>query len=230
MKTLGHFGKVLAIAPHPDDEVLGCGGTLARLVDEGADVTIAIATKGNPPAFLAEQVERVMQETQKAHHILGVRDTRQMGLPAAALDTLPAAQTNSAFAELIGDIAPDTLLLPFIGDIHLDHQIVFLAAMVAARPRNNDAPCQILAYETLSETNWFAAPTTPAFVPNVFVDISATLGRKLDAFAAFESQVRPFPEERSIEALKALATLRGSAVHARAAEAFMLVRQIVRSA
>jgi len=228
MNSLNHFGRVLAIAPHPDDEILGCGGTLARLVDEGHEVTIAVVTKGQPAQFADEQVRRVAMEMERAHQILGTTDTRMIGLPAAALDTLPAAQINAALAGLIDDVAPDTLLLPFVGDIHLDHQLSFLAAMVGARPRNDRAPGQILCYETLSETNWYAPPITPAFVPQLFVDISATIGRKLEAFAAFESQVRAFPEERSVEALSALATLRGASVHLRAAEAFMVVRQIVR--
>lgn len=228
MNSLRHFGRVLAIAPHPDDEILGCGGTLARLVDEGHEVTIAIVTKGRPAQFSEEQIRRVADEMARAHKILGTSDTRVVGLPAAALDTLPAAQINAVLAGLIEDVAPDTLLLPFVGDIHLDHQLSFLAAMVGARPRFDRAPCQILCYETLSETNWYAPPITPAFVPQLFVDISATIGRKLEAFAAFESQVKAPPEERSIKALSALATLRGATVHLHAAEAFMVVRQIVR--
>lgn len=223
------FGRVLVIAPHPDDEILGCGGTLARLADEGGDVTIAVATTGRSPAFPAEQVQQVHAEMRRAHAILGVTDTRLLDLPAAEMDTLSARDCNAPFAELVETLQPDTLLLPFVGDIHLDHQLTFLAAMVAARPRQAKAPSQILCYETVSETNWYAAPITPAFVPNVFIDISATLDRKLDAFAAFESQCRAFPDERSPETLRALAKVRGSAVYLQAAEAFMHVRSILRA-
>ncbi|MBX7483376.1 PIG-L deacetylase family protein [Qipengyuania qiaonensis] len=226
MKLSDRFGRVLAIAPHPDDEILGCGGTLARLVEEGGEVTIAIATTGKQPSFPREQVEQVQQEMRRAHAIIGVTDTRLLNLPAAELDTIPARECNAPFAELVDALRPDTLLLPFVGDIHLDHQLTFLAAMVAARPRHAAAPRQILCYETVSETNWYAAPTTPAFVPDVFVDISRTLERKLEAFAAFASQVRPFPDERSPETLRALAAVRGSTVHLPAAEAFMHVRSI----
>lgn len=228
MSGLSHFGKVLAIAPHPDDEVLGCGGTLARLVAEGHSVTVAVATTGQHPRFAEGQVQRVAGEMRRAHTILGLTGTRLVGLPAAAMDTLPASETNAAFGKLIDEVAPDTLLLPFVGDIHLDHQLTFLAAMVASRPRHDKAPRQILCYETLSETNWYAPPITPAFVPNLFIDITATLDRKLEAFSAFESQVRPFPEERSVEAIMALARFRGAMVHLHAAEAFMTVRQILR--
>jgi LmbE family N-acetylglucosaminyl deacetylase len=229
MKDLSHFGRILVIAPHPDDEILGCGGTMARLVDEGAEVVVAIVTTGQPPAFPPERTALVEREMRQAHEIIGIRDCRFLGLPAAALDTVPAAALNAKFQELIADVRPDTLLLPFVGDIHSDHQLSFLAAMVAARPRHADAPSLVMCYETLSETNWYAAPTTPAFVPNAFVDVSAPLDRKLKAFEAIASQLRPFPEERSIEALRALATLRGATVHLQAAEAFMIVRQIWRS-
>lgn len=229
MKDLSHFGRVLVVAPHPDDEVLGCGGTMARLVDEGREVVVAIVTTGQPPTFKAEGVAQVEGELRQAHEIIGIRDCRYLHFPAAALDTVPVATLNAQFDRLISDVRPDTLLLPFVGDIHGDHQQSFLAAMVAARPRHAGAPGLIMCYETLSETNWYAPPMTPAFVPNAYVDVSAVLDRKLRAFGAMASQLRPFPEERSLEALKALATLRGATVHVHAAEAFMVVRHICRA-
>lgn len=228
MNDLASLGRVLVIAPHPDDEILGCGGTMARLADEGYSVHVLIATRGMPPAFHEEGVVQVRSEMRKAHELLDVVETHETDLPAAALDTVPAAQVNAEIGRIIDDVSPDTLFLPHIGDIHGDHAIIFQAAMVAARPRHDRAPSRILCYETLSETNWYAPPMTPAFMPNVFIDISSTLERKLDAFRCFESQVRPFPEERSIEALEALARSRGATVHLKAAESFMNIRQIVR--
>ncbi|MBB3862555.1 LmbE family N-acetylglucosaminyl deacetylase [Novosphingobium hassiacum] len=226
MSDLRHLGRTLVIAPHPDDEILGCGGTMARLVDAGVDVIAAIMTTGLEPAFAKSVVERVAQEARAAHSIIGTTELRHLDLPAAALDTLPASDLNARFAELIDDVKPSTVFVPFVGDIHLDHQLVFTSAMVAARPRRLDAPSRIYAYETLSETNWYAPGITPAFVPNVFIDISATLHRKLDAFRAFESQIKPFPDERSLLAIESLARIRGAAVFREAAEGFMLIRQI----
>ncbi|MBO9517198.1 MAG: PIG-L family deacetylase [Porphyrobacter sp.] len=228
MSQLKHLGRVLVIAPHPDDEILGCGGTIARLAAEGHEVHVAIATQGCPPAFSEESVEQVRREMKRAHEIVRVTRTHVLDLPAAALDQVPASELNAKIGRLVDEVEPDTLFLPFIGDIHGDHQLIFLASMVAARPRHDKAPSRIFCYETLSETNWYAPPTTPAFVPNVFFDITDTLDAKLDAFAAFESQVRSFPEERSIEAINALAQFRGATVHVRAAEAFMLIREIAR--
>ena len=226
MTNLAHFGKTLVIAPHPDDEVLGCGGTIARLADEGLPVIAAIMTKGREPAYSKAFVDQVANEAVTAHAILGTSELRHLDLPAAALDTLAAAELNAHFSDLISDIQPNTLFVPFIGDIHLDHQLSFLGALVAARPRSLSAPTRIYAYETLSETNWFSPGITPAFVPNVFIDISATLDRKLEAFSAFESQVKAFPDERSLIAIESLARVRGASVFRQAAEAFMLVREI----
>ncbi|WP_379923357.1 PIG-L deacetylase family protein [Erythrobacter sp. R86502] len=224
---LAHFGKVLVIAPHPDDEVLGCGGTMARLADSGQDVHVAIVTKGYEPAFSASLVDQVRDELSAAHTILGVKQCHFLDLPAAALDTLPGSQINAAIGQLVSDLMPDTLFIPFVGDVHRDHQLVFTAALVASRPRAQDVPRRILAYETLSETNWAAPGITEAFLPNVYLDISATIERKIEAFAAFKSQVKPFPDERSLQTLRALATVRGSTIFRAAAEGFMLIRQII---
>ena len=143
MTDLKHFGKTLVIAPHPDDEVLGCGGTIARLADAGQAVIAAIMTKGQEPAYSRAFVEQVAGEAVTAHKILGTTELRHLDLPAAALDTLPAAQINAHFSDLICEIQPDTLFVPFIGDIHLDHQLSFLGALVAARPRSLTAPKRI---------------------------------------------------------------------------------------
>lgn len=228
MDDLNYMGKVLVIAPHPDDEILGCGGTIARLSQSGAEVVVAIVTRGMAPQFSDEFVANIRTEAKTSHAMVGVKETVYLDLPAAALETVPATKLNGTLAKLVQDVRPDTLFVPFVGDIHTDHQLTFLAAMVAARPRDEYAPKRIYAYETLSETNWYAPGVTPAFVPNVFIDITETLELKLDAFRCFESQVKIFPDERSIEAIRALATVRGASMYLKAAEAFMLIRQIDR--
>ena len=227
MRDLSAMGTVAVIAPHPDDEVLGCGGTIARLANEGAAVHVVTVTRGQPPDFGPASVEQVMGEARAAHRLLGVRDSHFLDLPAARLDTVGQAEVNAALGKTLDRLAPDTLFLPFLGDIHHDHQIVFTAAMVWARPRHAGTPARICAYETLSETNWFAPPATPAFLPTLFVDISATLETKLAAFACYGSQMKVFPDERSPEAIRALAQMRGATVYRPAAEAFALIRQIV---
>lgn len=223
---LARIERALVLAPHPDDEVLGCGGTIARLVGLGADVAIGVVTRGMPPQFPEDQVEQVRREAGEAHRRLGVADVRYLDLPAARLDTVPRAVLNRAIADLIDAVRPDTLFVPFVGDLHFDHKLVFDAALVAARPRGQGYPIRVLAYETLSETNWSAPYVGPPFAPTVFVDIADQLEVKLAAFACFASQCRAFPDERSIEAITALARMRGATVHCHAAEAFVLVREI----
>jgi LmbE family N-acetylglucosaminyl deacetylase len=226
MSILSQVKCAVVIAPHPDDEVLGCGGTIARLTAQGAQVHVLLMTRGMAPRFTPAQVDQVIAETQDAHRILGVTQLHRLDLPAAELDTLPIADVNARVDEVLRRVQPDTLFLPFIGDIHFDHQVAFTSGMVFARPRSAMTPARVYAYETLSETNWYAPGITPTFTPNMFVDIGEQLDRKLSAFACFKSQVKDFPDERSIEALTALARLRGANVFRSAAEAFQIVRQI----
>ena len=222
------LGRALVIAPHPDDEILGAGGTIARLARSGHEVDVAVVTTGRPPAYSETQIATVRGEAERAHRALGVRETIWLGMPAAQLSETPHGELNAALHHLIRDLDPQTLLVPFVGDIHRDHQLTFLSALVAARPHQARFPAMILAYETLSETNWNAPYLSPGFLPNVFIDISDTLQVKLEAMRMFRSQLRDFPHERSAEALNALAMLRGAAVHCRAAEAFVLIRHVLR--
>jgi N-acetylglucosamine malate deacetylase 1 len=218
--------RVLVIAPHPDDEVLGVGGTMARLAAEGSEIYVLIVTKGTPPMFDEEYFNQVRREALAAHKLLGVKETRFLSLPAAHLDTIPHAEVNAQISQVCAELEPDVIFVPFLGDIHNDHQLVFLSTMVAARPNQAFSPRTIYAYETLSETNWGAPYLTPSFSPNVYIDITETIKVKLDAISLYDSQLRNFPHERSIETLKALALLRGSTVGCHAAEAFVLVRDI----
>jgi LmbE family N-acetylglucosaminyl deacetylase len=219
--------RILVLAPHPDDEVLGLGGTIARLSEAGADVTVAVLTRGAPPQFTDADVTRSRAEAEAAHAILGVETTRFFDLPAAQLDGVPHHRLNAVLDGLFDEVRPDTVFLPFKHDMHLDHDLVFTSAMVAARPPRPAAPTRILCYETLSETNWNAPYVTIGFMPNWFVDIERTLDCKLAALQAFTSQLKDFPHERSLETARALATLRGSTVNRRAAEAFVLIREVM---
>jgi N-acetylglucosamine malate deacetylase 1 len=224
--TPAQFGRTLVIAPHPDDEVLGCGGTIAAVSKAGGEVHVAVVTSGQPPAFSEKQVAQVRAEAGEAHRLLDVAQTHWLGLPAAKLADIENASINKAIRDLVVQVSPDTILAPFPGDIHIDHQLVFLSTLVACRPHQPQYPRTLLAYETLSETNWNAPYITPPFVPNVYVDITLTLELKLAAMRCFASQIKEPPHERSSEALKALATLRGATVHKTAAEAFVLVRHV----
>ena len=219
--------KILVIAPHPDDEVLGVGGTMARLAEEGCEVCVLIVTKAYPPEYDETVAECDRLQATEAHKLLGVKKTIILSLPAARLDSVAHGEINRQLREVILKIQPDVLYIPFMGDIHLDHQQVFLSALVASRPNGGFVPRTIYAYETLSETNWNAPYLSPAFIPNVFVDISEHLETKIQAMQKYATELKPFPNERSEESLRALATLRGSTVNCFAAEAFVLIRDII---
>ena len=222
------FGRTLVIAPHADDEVLGAGGTISRLAQTGVDVFVAIVTSGRPPAYSSDFVARIKAEALEAHGVLGVTDTIWLDQPAAQLSETPAATLNAVLGDAVRNLAPDTLLVPFPGDIHIDHQLVFRSCLVAAHPHQAAFPRNVLAYETLSETNWNAPYLFPSLPLPLYVAIETSLPRKLDAMRAYKSQLRDSPHERSIETIDALSRLRGATIHCAAAEGFVLVRHAIR--
>jgi LmbE family N-acetylglucosaminyl deacetylase len=227
MLDLATIRRIAVVAPHPDDEILGCGGTMARAARAGAEVHVVVVTRGRPPQFDEDLVKQIREETLRAHASIGVAQTHFLDFPAAELDRIGVSTVNAALGAVLLEIEPELLLIPFIGDIHLDHQIVFNASLVHARPRDSRAPRAVLAYETLSETNWLAPGITPGFLPNTYIDITETLDAKIAAFEHFSSQIKPSPDERSILTIRALAVVRGSTVFRSAAEGFMMIRQIL---
>jgi len=218
---------VLVISPHPDDEVLGCGGTMARHSSLGDQVYVLIVTRGISEIFPPEEIEKTREELCIAHEILGVVDTFFLDYPAPKLDTVPEYKLAEAISEVIYSLQPHILYLPHRGDIHVDHRAVYHAAMVAARPINNMPAQRILCYETLSETEWGSTFGETAFIPNIFVDITAFLEKKLEAMASYRSQLKNPPHPRSLRSIEALAHLRGGTVGVNAAEAFVLVREVL---
>ncbi len=222
--------NVLVIAPHPDDEVLGCGGTIRRLSSEGHAVHVAIVTRGWAPLFPDAQVSQVRAEAQAAAAQLGAVRVHFLDLPVTKLAHLPEHELNGALHALVGAVDPQWVFLPFRSDVHEDHRQVYDAALVALRPLPGRLNVQrVLCYETLSETHWYGPGVDPAFVPQVYIEISAQLTSKLDAMRTYASQLRPAPNARSLESLEALARFRGMTVHVHAAEAFVLIRDVLRA-
>lgn len=219
--------KVLVIAPHPDDEILGCGGSIAKHVDAGDKVYVAIVTKGCEPIFPESQVIKVRGECRKADALLGVTETIFMDFPAAMLESVPRYEFNGAFIELVRRILPDIVYLPHRGDMQLDHKMTVDAAMVALRPKYQHVVKKIYAYETLSETGWDIPNTENEFVPVLYNDISDYLDKKIEAMNLFASQISSYPNPRSVEGIRALAVYRGTNMGLKAAEAFSIIREIV---
>ena len=217
---------VLVLAPHPDDEVLGCGGTIAKYTENGDDVYVAIVTKGREPLFSAEQVENVRNECLKADRFLGVKETIFMDFPAAMIENVLRYKFNEAFIQLVQKIKPDVVYIPHRGDMQLDHKMVVDAAMVALRPKYQHVVKKIYAYETLSETGWDIPNVTNEFIPNVYNNISKFMDKKIEAMQMFKTQLSAYPAARSLRAVEALAMYRGATVNMNAAEAFYIVREL----
>jgi len=224
------MAKYLVLAPHADDEVLGCGGTIARKVREGHEVYVSILTNasvGAPELFSEKDVQRSRAEAKNAHELLGVKATKFSELPAPRLEQYPQYMIANEITTIIKDVQPNVLLIPHRGDLHLDHGVIFNASLVAARPVGSHKISRILAYETLSETEWGHPFPEKAFIPNYFVPLSeGDLQKKLAAMQSFSSQIKQSPHPRSIEGIQTLAAHRGMSVNNKYAEAFILVREV----
>jgi len=218
--------KVLIIAPHPDDEVLGCGGTIAKHVSGGDKVYLCIVTKAYPPEWAEQEIQERREEVLRVNKILGVKKTDFLDFPTVKLDTIPQKELADSISRVVNEIKPEVVYIPHRGDANKDHRLVFEAAMVVTRPKPALGIRKVLCYEVLSETEWAAPFVDSAFVPNVFVNISETLETKLKAMSEYKSELKEFPHPRSLEAISVLAKMRGATVGVEAAEAFMLVREI----
>lgn len=216
--------RALVVAPHPDDEVLGAGATIARLAAEGWEVTVVAACSDLPPLYPEGIAARVEQEARAAHAVLGVHDSRFLHLQAVEVSRGPVAALNGPLQDVVDELEPELALIPF-PDRHVDHRAVFDASMVVTRPIGAGSALRMVAlYETVSETFWNAPGAEPSFVPSWHVDAGPFLERKIEAFGCFASQLQEDPGPRSLHALRALAGFRGSQVGLAAAESFQVVR------
>ena len=224
--------RILVVAAHPDDEVLGCGGTLARLVREGHAVHIAILGEGLTSRYAQREcaepalVQELHQRSQLAAQILGAQTPDLYNLPDNRFDTVPLLDVVKIVERLVEDLAPEVVYTHHGGDLNIDHQIVHRAVLTATRPLPGCPVKQIYAFEVPSSTEWALQRFDPVFRANTFVDIAETLDLKIHALAQYESEVRSFPHPRSPEALQAIARRWGSVVGCQAAEAFELIRSI----
>lgn len=220
--------NVLIVAPHADDETLGCGGTLLRHVAMGDAVHWLIVTDRKTECGYSEaQVERREREIPQVAAAYGFSSLHRLGFPDARLEVVPLASIVDGIGRIVKDIAPSVIYLPFRGDIHSDHRVVFDAGAACTKWFRYPFVRRVLTYETLSETDMAVNPETLRFAPNYFVDIAPHLERKLEIAGIYSSEVHPFPFPRSEQALRALAHLRGAACGAHAAEAFVLLRENV---
>lgn len=222
------MGKtVLVVAAHADDEALGCGGTIARHVEDGDNVHAIFITDGVTSRSNTDSDEIRIRATamSEAAKILGITSTTQMRFPDNQLDSMALLDIVKPLEEKIFKLQPNLVYTHHYGDLNIDHRITHSAVMTACRPLPKSTVQQILSFEVLSSTEW-NSPALATFCPNVFVDISNQLEKKVEALEAYAQEMRLPPHSRSLEHIRNLAHHRGYSVGTNAAEAFMLMRYL----
>jgi N-acetylglucosamine malate deacetylase 1 len=224
--------RVLVIGAHPDDEVLGCGGTMARLSKQGADVHILLLADGESARGeadsegMADRISERRTDAEMAARLLGCRSTVTYRYPDNRLDSISLLEIVRTIERHIEELQPGVVFAHHCGDVNVDHRRVHEATLAACRPQPGHPVKELLFYEVASSTEWRPPESALSFAPNVFYDISATFEGKIAALNAYASEMRPFPHPRSLEAVRALAQWRGATVGVPFAEAFVLGRRI----
>ena len=226
--------QVLVVAAHPDDEVLGCGGAIARHVDSGDQVQVLIVAEGSTSrqqqrdrAQVVDELSALAKAAQVAGSILGAAGVELLDLPDNRLDSLDRLDLIKCIEERIDRHKPQVVYVHHVGDVNVDHCRLHQAVVTACRPTPGHVVRRLLSFEVASSTEWQPPGSAPAFQPNWFVDISDQWERKREALVAYSSEMRSSPHARSLEALEHLARWRGAQVGVEAAEAFCLLRQLL---
>jgi LmbE family N-acetylglucosaminyl deacetylase len=223
--------NVLVLAAHPDDEVLGCGGSIAKFSDEGAIVHVAfladgVFARGGDEKNRQEELFTRRSAAQKACDILGVKSISFDDFPDNRMDSVPLLDIIQVIEALIDKHQPSIVLTHQAGDVNVDHRCVHEAVVTACRPQQNHSVKTLLCFEVPSSTEWQLPGSAPVFAPNWFVDISATFDRKIAALEVYEEELRAWPHPRSRKGVEHLQHWRGATVGVNAAEAFVLGRQL----
>ena len=224
--------KVLVVAAHPDDEVLGCGGTIAKLTAAGDTVNVVIAAEGIMSrtisgAQMAEEMGVLHRVCRDTNYELGVKEVEFLRFPDNRMDSVDFLDVVKKIEACFAQYQPDVVYTHHFNDLNVDYRICHLTVLTAARPLPGSSVRQILYYEVPSATDWiFSGTSRVGFVPNYFENIESTLDRKMKALQAYSAEMRPYPHARSIEACEYLARWRGSMVGHKAAEAFEVGRMV----
>lgn len=221
--------KILVIAPHPDDETLGCGGTLLRHKAEGHEIHWVVVTEAHTPQWSANYIEKKAQEVATVSNAYGMNSIQKLGFPTIRLDEISQSQLIDGLRVAIENVRPDIVYLVHDGDVHTDHHAVFTATLSVLKTfyMKTLGVKRILSCETLSSTEAAPPQLHRLFVPNVYFDISQYLECKIEMMAMYETEVQPDPFPRGPGAIRALARYRGASVGVEYAEAFMLIREVL---
>lgn len=223
--------KILVVAAHPDDEVLGMGGTIAKLTKSGNEVSVLIVTDGSSSQYrdsihLRRIIEDKKRETWACAQALGVKNVYYGEQPDMRLDCTPHIYINKVIEGLIDELQPDTVFTHFWGDVNRDHQEVYESTLVAVRPVLGQVVKELYSYRVPSSTEWTPMKADTMFMPNVFVDISEVAEQKYEAFSKYSTELRDYPHPRSVQHLRELDVARGLEVGQGPTETFMLLRNL----
>jgi LmbE family N-acetylglucosaminyl deacetylase len=223
--------SVLILAAHPDDEVLGCGGTIAKLGREGASVNVAfladgVSSREGEKGTRQSELNARQAAAEKACLILGAKAIFFGKFPDNRMDSIALLDIVRVIESLVAEYRPDTVFTHHAGDLNVDHRRTHEAVITACRPQKDHPVQRLLSFEVPSSTEWQLPGGAPAFAPNWFVDVSATLESKLAALDIYEAEMRAWPHPRSRQGVEHLARWRGATVGVDAAEAFILGRQL----
>ena len=215
--------KTLVIACHPDDEVLGMGGTIQKLSESG-EVFLNILTVGSEEDYTEEVLQEKKRECLKASNLLGIKEVFFFGFPTLKLDTLPQLAINRKIEDLIKQVQPEQVFTHYYGDVNRDHQIAFACTLTATRPSSAPFIRKIVCYEVMSSTEW--GNPSNHFMPNMFVDITHYLDKKIEALKIYKTEECHNHNPRSPEKVRLFSMSRGANIMVEAAEAFQIVRAI----
>jgi len=220
--------KILIVAAHPDDEAIGCGGTIAKFAGSGCEIHALFLTDGVGARMESTSVDTALrnESTEKAAQLMGIQSIEYGTFPDNQVDSLPLLKVVQFVEQHLNVIKPDTVITHHAFDLNVDHQIAHRAVMTACRPQPGFCVKTILNFEVASSTEWQTPHANQCFTPNWFVDISEQLDTKKQALMAYEQELHGWPHSRSIEAIEHMARWRGASMGCEAAEAFMLVRNL----
>ncbi|QKJ67894.1 PIG-L family deacetylase [Deefgea piscis] len=220
--------KVLVIAAHPDDEILGCGATIAKHISDGDEVHVAILAQGLLSREDEENISLsvLYEAAHKANLILGVSSLHLHDFPDNQMDSIPRLQVAKKIEGLLNLVKPNMVYTHWVGDVNIDHQRIHEAAIIACRPYPGQSVKKLLFFEIASSTEWQLPSSAPMFNPNWFVDSTLHLKTKIEALECYFSELREWPHPRSVKAITHMAHWRGATVGVDSAEAFILGRGI----
>lgn len=222
--------KILVIAAHPDDEVLGVGGTISKYRELGYEIYTHIVTDGSSTQYAGDKnkLKQKKEEAIKANEILGVKKVYFGNLPDMKLDTVPHVAINKEIERTIKVVKPNIVFTHHAGDVNKDHKLIFESTLVACRP-NKDVVQEIYSYEVPSSTEWSDSSQNDFYIPNVFISLNKkNIDRKITAMKKYETEIREYPHPSSIKSLINYSRYRGNQIGKDYAEAFRLIRRIIK--